>query len=939
MQGKEPDRSGSNTISRRRFLRKLSLGGAGIALTYNAGLKSAAAQSNTVKTIPATSPESPFKITFGDGAISSLRKTNDRFDTDYIAEGHALGHVEITFRRPGKGWNSVKTAALDIEQAIFSSSSDFSNIEYEITDHDGPALKVLVRLQSKEQALTWTVSLWNVSPQRLEIGDLALPLPMNTNFHSGKPATATVLKHSFVSGSGSYMFWMRSNSVGPYLTMTPMPNTHLEYWERQGGFRAYIHSAVAGAIAEKKGCRWRQPNTSLILEPHGQSGDSGEYGFRFEWAKDYDGVRDILVANGLIDITVVPGMTVPADLFAQFTLRTNETIHGVDAEHPKSTEITYLGKNESRHLYQVKFSRLGENRLTVRHGFSRATHLEFFVTEPLETLIKKRGAFIAKHQHRNPGKWYNGLLAEWNMDSRTLLGPDNYDHITGWRIYEVTCDDPGLSKPAYLAGKNAEYPVQAEVEALDYYIEHFVWGGLQRTTEEAYPYGIYGIPDWKTNRNSADPGDKGKLHIWRVYDYPHIIAMYFGMYRVAKRNPQIKTNLTAAQYLERATGTAIAMFTVPDEIVKWSAYETGYYNELVIVDLIRELNDAGLPAKADQLRGHWERKVKYFVNDSPNLFSSEYPFDSTGFESTQAIARYAVDNADRPGSAEKSGIPIARAKQFMQTQMAANLFCRGCIEPAYYLLGSDYRGQGGDSYTLTYMSQMGGWAVLDYALHDATDPIPYIRLGYASYLSAWALMNTGTPESNFGYWYPGEGNDGGAGGGFEPAPYGKTWLDQPHHRGSWYYSSEIDLGYCGALRMAATILADDPIFGRFCFGGDWLKTKGGVAVVPKDGLRRRFHTILGRRRLSLLLDTDRFAAEQQIKLKEDFSEISFQLESDNPQPHPSPLRISGLPPGQYAVHGEAGQASISVAKTEDIMLTLAVGANAQNTLFTIVREK
>jgi len=139
--------------------------------------------------------------------------------------------------------------------------------------------------------------------------------------------------------------------------------------------------------------------------------------------------------------------------------------------------------------------------------------------------------------------------------------------------------------------------------------------------------------------------------------------------------------------------------------------------------------------------------------------------------------------------------------------------------------------------------------------------------------------------------------------------------------------------------MAATILADDPIFGRFCFGGDWLKTKGGVAVVPKDGLRRRFHTILGRRRLSLLLDTDRFAAEQQIKLKEDFSEISFQLESDNPQPHPSPLRISGLPPGQYAVHGEAGQASISVAKTEDIMLTLAVGANAQNTLFTIVREK
>jgi hypothetical protein len=118
------------------------------------------------------------------------------------------------------------------------------------------------------------------------------------------------------------------------------------------------------------------------------------------------------------------------------------------------------------------------------------------------------------------------------------------------------------------------------------------------------------------------------------------------------------------------------------------------------------------------------------------------------------------------------------------------------------------------------MSQMGGWAVLDYALNVARDPSPYLRLGYASYLSAWALMNTGTPQSNYGYWYPGEANDGAAGGGFEPASYGRTWLGQPHHRGSWNFSSEIDLGYCGALRTAATVLADDPIFGRFCFGGE-----------------------------------------------------------------------------------------------------------------------
>jgi len=142
-----------------------------------------------------------------------------------------------------------------------------------------------------------------------------------------------------------------------------------------------------------------------------------------------------------------------------------------------------------------------------------------------------------------------------------------------------------------------------------------------------------------------------------------------------------------------------------------------------------------------------------------------------------------VEHADAPGHTN-AGVSLKAARRFTERQMVANLFCRGTIEPAYYYLGSDYRGRAGDAYTLTYMSQMGGCAVLDYALSFAANPAPWLRLSYASYLSAWALMNTGTAESNFGYWYPGQANDGAAGGGFEPAPYGTTWLEQPHHRGA-----------------------------------------------------------------------------------------------------------------------------------------------------------
>src|SRR5262249_29336641 len=162
----------------------------------------------------------------------------------------------------------------------------------------------------------------------------------------------------------------------------------------------------------------------------------------------------------------------------------------------------------------------------------------------------------------------------------------------------------------------------------------------------------------------------------------------------------------------------------------------------------------------------------------------------------------------------------------------------------------------------------GGWAIQDYALHYAPDPYPYLRLGYASYLSSWALMNTGTPASNFGYWYPGQANDGASGWAFTPEKYGPMWIRQDNPRGPWYYDGEIDLGYIGALRAAATIVADDPLFGLFAYGGLLTESPDDIAVIPRDGLRQRFHFIRGAQRLHLELDWDGFAPDQPIHLRQ-----------------------------------------------------------------------
>jgi hypothetical protein len=764
-------------------------------------------------------------------------------------------------------------------------------------------------------ALVWSISLQNNTEHELEIGDLGLPLQFNTSYSWDKTETYTkrVFPHYFIGENGSFVFWMRPNAEGPYLVMVPQQGTPLEYFDAtrmERGYAAYIHSAASGEELHAKGGSWRLPNTNLLLKPKGTAGDSERYGFRFRWAADYDGVRNVLYEEGLFDVNVVPGMTVPTDLTTLFSLRTRNKITEIVAEHPEQTQIEFVGESgKDVHVYKVQFARLGENQLRVKYGEGQYLSLEFFVTEPLETLFKKRASFMATHeQWADPKLWYYGLISQWDMKREILRSPDDLD---GLQSYAVASDDPALGKAPYIAGENIYYPSQQEINAVELYIKKFVWGGLQQTDKEPYPYAIYGIPNWKVNRDSPKDDPTGKKHIWRIYDYPHVVLLYYNMYQVAKDYPNMTKYLDADGYLERAFGTAKAFFTVPMEIVKWSPYETGTYDELVIPDLIQALDESGHKDQAEWLRAEWEKKAEHFINGHPNLYASEYPFDSTGFESTHAFAKYAMAHVIKPGESAPSGLPAGDirnavkyqdAVSFLNEQMALNLACRGWLEPAYYDLGSDYRGAGNASYTLSYMAQMGGWAVLDYGLYFARDPFPYARLGYASYLSSWALLNSGTAETNYGYWYPGKTNDGGASGGFEPRPWGHAWLgNKEMGRGPWWYDGEIDLGFLGALRTAATVVVDDPIFKLYAYGGELRRDGKVTAVIPRDGLRVRFHVLRGDERLHILLGRDGFAEGQAVSFTDGLGEIKFTLENRAGARHETGIRVSGLPAATYQV--------------------------------------
>ncbi len=1057
-------------------------------------------------------------------------------------------------------------------------------------DADEAARQIRVESSFKvANALLWTVSVENLTDRPLEIADLGLPLPFNTQYGWNKDETYNlrVIRHFLVAGHGSFVFCQRTNAEPPYLLMIPTGQASFEYFDDGGGrgiLCPYLHASWAFEQVKKEGGRWRFQTTSVKLRPHGQTGDRLSYTFKFMWAEDgYQSVRDLLYEEGKFDIQVVPGMVVPENLEALVAIRTKHQDIRLEAEYPSETTIeevepvknfgqvaaikkikgdkagegvdkrgsvmqssqivleadgVVVGSAANRatadvrtdgsyRLFRIKFSRLGENMITIHAipgsrlnkvadpastvaASAGSMPLEFFVTEDLETVIKKRSSFLTtRQQHKDPSKWYYGVYSDWDMKNRVLRSPEDRDGLPTWLV--DACDDAGNARPAFVASKNVYFPEQAEVASVDLYIKHYLWGGMQQTDDEPYPFAIYGIPNWKVNRESPDPGRNGQKHIWRIYDYPHIVLLYHRMYQVARLHPEIKTELAAEEYLRRAYRTAIAYFTVPLEVEGWSAYETPTMNEIVMNDLLRALEREGWKKEEAELRRHWEKKVRHFVEDDPYLFGSEFAFDSTGFEATGAMARYAMEKVVeaeeelkrkeegklRPGgeggnkSAEfknlekteeevkspgegsigtttargiapakkvqrssmtgtepvvvtaatglgkmaitaeitrrvrlagvaelitgagLSGVPSeverneliervddgsyactvertdvahdadvvkeaeqgdrvrkgvrpaggkaaargariegaeatpswrpagearaelqseagagaevswerARVKveKFMEKQLRLNVAARGWLETAYYYLGSDYRAGGGLRYTLSYMSQMGGWSIMDYALNWAgTHLFDYLRLGYASYLSSWALVNSGRAETGYGYWFPASENDGGAGGGFEPMARARGWLGKWIERGAWYYSAEEDVGYCGAIRTAATVVANDPVFGLVALGGK-LEDKGDrIEVVPRDGLRVRFHLMASpERRLHVEFEKGRLAKEKAVVIKRDLSEIILQVEAgvedgrakiDGTKMAEVELVVSGLGLGlEYKAYDRAGQ--------------------------------
>lgn len=97
--------------------------------------------------------------------------------------------------------------------------------------------------------------------------------------------------------------------------------------------------------------------------------------------------------------------------------------------------------------------------------------------------------------------------------------------------------------------------------------------------------------------------------------------------------------------------------------------------------------------------------------------------------------------------------------------------------------------------------------------------------------------------------------------------------------------------------------------GRLCHGGEWHEEGGTLTVVPRDGVRRRFHARLDGRRLDLTLRSGRFVA---IRLGADGS-IAGSVEGRAGGPHEVVLDIAGVGHDRCRISTATGSAVVDLA--------------------------
>jgi hypothetical protein len=683
--------------------------------------------------------------------------------------------------------------------------------------------------ETRDGRLVLRFELHNRTRLPVEIGALGIPMVFN-NILEGRSLDEAHAVSSFhdpyIGGDAGYLQVTRLSGHGPALAVVPHGHTPLEAWSpllseptRRGvtfeGFYEWLPLSRALAETEWRDAESWNPATSATLAP----GEARSWGVEFLVAPSIREIEATLADAGRPVAVGIPGYVLPMDIVAKLFLRSASPIASLRTEPAGALELLPAGTTPGREApaggrgdwqaYDVRGRRWGRARLTVTYADGTHQTVHYRVVKPATEIVADLGRFLFSEQ------WYENAadafgrspsVISYDYEAKRQVTEDNRAWIAG-------LGDEGGSG-AWLAAvmKQLVRPERAELAKLERFVDGVLWGGLQYADGERM-YGVrkslfYWEPDSLPAGTYTDSVRYGGWSSWRIgearstvrsYNYPHVAAAHWVLYRLARNHVGLVENHRWDWYLERAYQTGLAMVRLAPRYAQF-----GQMDGTVFLYILRDLQREGWTEPAAALEAVMRERADLW-RSLGYPFGSEMPWDSTGQEEVYAWCAYF-------GYDEKALVTLDAILGYMPT-----LPHWGYNGSARRYWDFQYAGKlrRVERQLHHYGSGLNAIPVLtEYREHPAD--VYLLRVGYGGLMGAVSnITEDGFGPSAF-HAYP-----------------STLRIDG--------YSGDFGPGFFGHAVSTATYVVRHPEFGWLAFGGNLTVEGDAVRVRPLDSARSRIY--------------------------------------------------------------------------------------------------
>ncbi|RZL51028.1 MAG: hypothetical protein EOP00_01375 [Pedobacter sp.] len=588
---------------------------------------------------------------------------------------YQLGDINLKIKE-GATWKKFSTAAKRVEvKSLPTQGNILAAADLAITLPKEIPVKIIRYWEQENGNLILRFELENITNSSVEIGSIGVPMIFN-NILEGQTLDENhahnVFYDPYIGMDAGYLQVTRLNGKGPALLVIPQGKTPFEAYQPllddptpKGitfeGFHEWMPITTAYATNEwKDATPWNKPNT-LILNP----GEKKSYAFKFILSPSIREIERSLVLAKRPVAVGIPGYVIAKDVDAKLFLNYHQAVQSIDVFPAGALTLKSLVQQNGLQTYQVNGKMWGRARITIQYKDGLTQTIQYKVIKPESELVADFGKFLTTQQ------WFDDKNDVFKRAPSVI----SYDYETKKQVTEDSrAWIAGLGDEAgggsWLGGmmKQLVLPDKSEIAKMEQFVNQTIWGRLQSNLPDSTKYGVkkslfyyepkdMPIGTYSENVNyktwAAWPKKEADSY-GRSYNYPHVAAAHWVLYRLARYHQDLTTAQQWNWYLDNAYETTLAMMKLAPYYAQFGQMEGS-----VFLYILKDLKNEGLTEKANILEAAMKKRADHWRSlNYP--FGSEMPWDSTGQEEVYLWSNYF-------GYQDKADITLSAILGYMPT--------------------------------------------------------------------------------------------------------------------------------------------------------------------------------------------------------------------------------------------------------------------------------